>query len=155
MACGLLFALQGVTCAQSQSWGQGKFVVIDKTRQLLMAYQNTRLVLSCRISTGRHDEWTPNGEFRAGEKFLMHYSTLFQHAPMPYSVQVSGNIFIHGFAEVPPWPASHGCIRVPLTGANPARAFFYWVERGTPIRIQGKWRERIITHDDLVLENRK
>ena len=77
--------------------------------------------------------------FTAGDKFRMHYSKLYHHAPMPYSVQVTGNIFIHGFSYVPRWPASHGCIRVPLTGDNPARRFYEWVEFGTPIEISGRW----------------
>jgi lipoprotein-anchoring transpeptidase ErfK/SrfK len=54
---------------------------------------------------------------------------------MPWSVQVRGNIFIHGFTVVPDYPASHGCIRMPLTGSNPAKKFFHWVEPGTPIKI--------------------
>jgi hypothetical protein len=116
-----------------------KYVLVDKTNQLLTAYEGDRLVFSCRISTGRQNLWTPNGDYHAGDKYLMHYSTLFHHAAMPYSVQVNGNIFIHGFADVPPWPASHGCIRMPLDGGNPARKFFYWVNTGTPIRIIGEW----------------
>jgi lipoprotein-anchoring transpeptidase ErfK/SrfK len=69
----------------------------------------------------------------------MHYSRLYHHAPMPYSVHVYGNVFIHGFSYVPPWPASHGCIRMPLDGNNPAKRFYEWVDPGTPIDIVGQW----------------
>jgi lipoprotein-anchoring transpeptidase ErfK/SrfK len=82
---------------------------------------------------------TPSGKFTAGVKLRMHYSRLYDNAPMPYSVQVNGNYFIHGFTSVPDRPASHGCIRVPLTGENPAKLFFEWVEPGTPIEITGEW----------------
>jgi lipoprotein-anchoring transpeptidase ErfK/SrfK len=58
---------------------------------------------------------------------------------MPWSVQVNGNYFIHGFTSVPDRPASHGCIRLPLTGDNPAKRFFDWVAPGTPIEITGDW----------------
>lgn len=116
-----------------------KRVEIDKTRQVLRAYQGGRLVFQSRISTGRWNRSTPNGHFAAGDKFRMHYSRLYHHAPMPYSVQVTGNVFIHGFSYVPPWPASHGCIRVPLDGKNPAKWFFGWVEPGTPIEVFGQW----------------
>ncbi len=58
---------------------------------------------------------------------------------MPWSVQVHENIFIHGFRKVPRRPASHGCIRLPLTGANPAKWFYHWIDLGTPIRIRGHW----------------
>jgi lipoprotein-anchoring transpeptidase ErfK/SrfK len=113
--------------------GAAKRVEIDKTRQTLRAYDGDRLVLETRISTGKWDKSTPNGHFEAGEKQRMHYSKLFHNAPMPFSVEVTGNIFIHGFSSVPHSPASHGCIRLPLDGDNPARRFYEWVEPGTPI----------------------
>ncbi len=59
---------------------------------------------------------------------------------MPYSVQISGNYVIHGFNSVPNRSASHGCIRLPLTVANPARMFYEWVSPGTPVTIMGRWR---------------
>ncbi|MDD5350826.1 MAG: L,D-transpeptidase [Chthoniobacteraceae bacterium] len=120
--------------------GGPKSVVVDKGRQELRAYEGNRLVLSTRISTGRRGRETPNGRFRAQSKSLMHYSRLYDNAPMPYSVQIAGNYFIHGFFSVPDHPASHGCIRVPLSGSNPARQFYDWVEPGTPVAIVGSWR---------------
>lgn len=55
---------------------------------------------------------------------------------MPYSVNYSGNYFIHGFSSVPDYPASHGCIRMPLDAAP---EFYKWVSPGTPITVTGKW----------------
>ena len=122
-------------------WGGGaKFVVVDKARQELRAYEGNRVVLATRISTGRRGRETPNGRFRARSKSLMHYSRLYDNAPMPYSVQIAGNFFIHGFSSVPDYPASHGCVRVPLSGGNPARQFYDWVDTGTPVAIVGSWR---------------
>lgn len=118
-----------------------KRVEIDKTNQVLRAFEGDRLVFQSRISTGRGRKSTPNGTYTAGDKFPMHYSRLYERAPMPYSVQVSGNIFIHGFKYVPGHPASHGCIRLPLEegDGNPAKQFYEWVETGTPIEISGDW----------------
>jgi lipoprotein-anchoring transpeptidase ErfK/SrfK len=114
--------------------GQVKRVEINLTEQRLRAYEGRRLVLNTNISSGRNRA-TPTGRFKAGYKDADHYSSLYHNAPMPWSVQVSGNIFIHGFSSVPDYPASHGCIRLPLTGRNPAKRFFEWVEAGTPILI--------------------
>lgn len=117
-----------------------KRVKIDRSGQRLRAWQGDLLVLETPVSTGRSGRRTPSGTFTAGPyKSRMHYSSLYNNAPMPYSVQVSGNIFIHGFGSVPERPASHGCIRVPLEGANPARWFYEWVDRGTPIHVTGRW----------------
>lgn len=145
--CAAAFAaLMGAGCApraEASLWhsrpqaGGPKSVVIDKGRQELLAYEGNRLVLSTRISTGRRGRETPSGRFRAQGKSLMHYSRLYDNAPMPYSVQIAGNYFIHGFSSVPNYPASHGCIRVPVSGGNPARQFYEWVDVGTPVRIVG------------------
>jgi lipoprotein-anchoring transpeptidase ErfK/SrfK len=116
-----------------------KRVEVDKTHQMLRAYEGGHVVLETRISTGKWDKSTPNGQFQAGPKERMHYSRLFHNAPMPYAVQVHDDVFIHGFTSVPHHPASHGCIRLPLDGDNAARRFFEWIEPGTPIEISGQW----------------
>ena len=132
-----LAALMGATgellAAQT---GSGKRVVINKTDQTLRAYENGHLVFKSRVSTGKEGKQTPSGNFRAESKSRMHRSRLYNNAPMPYSVQFSGNYFIHGFSSVPNRPASHGCIRLPL---NEAPTFYNWVTPGTPITVTGKW----------------
>lgn len=108
---------------------------VSLSEQRLRAWQGERLVLLCRISSGRNGR-TPKGDFHAGSyKARRHYSSLYDNAPMPWSVQVKGNVFIHGFSSVPDYPASHGCIRVPLKEGNPAKFFYEWVEPGTPIKV--------------------
>jgi lipoprotein-anchoring transpeptidase ErfK/SrfK len=136
-----------------------KTVIVDKSRQSLMAYQGARLVLATHVSTGREGHGTPNGHFAAGPaKERMHRSKLYNFAPMPWSVQVDGNVFIHGYTSVPNRPASHGCIRMPLTRGNPARYFFNWVDVGTPVTIQGVWSARYASrhgHSRLALRHRR
>lgn len=126
------------------SWGAIRCVVvagekrveINLTRQELIAYQGDLELIRTPISSGRRGYRTPTGTFTAGPaKHRMHYSTLYENSPMPYSIQVSGNIFLHGYHSVPRYPASHGCIRVPLKGWNPAKWLFDWTDVGTEIRI--------------------
>lgn len=113
----------------------GKRVEISLAKQQLTAWQGARQVLQTRISSGRGGS-TPAGSFKAGPyKARRHYSSRYNNAPMPWSVQVNGHVFIHGFTSVPDYPASHGCIRLPLTDGNPAKFFYEWVDRGTPVRI--------------------
>jgi hypothetical protein len=121
-----------------------KRVEIDKNQQELRAWQGKRLVMKSKISTGKMGHRTPNGTYRAGPiKARMLRSRLYNDAPMPWSVQVTGNYLIHGYPSVPNRPASHGCIRMPLEGGNPAKWFYHWVDIGTPIRIKGRWRNEI------------
>ena len=41
-----------------------------------------------------------------------------------------GGYAIHGYADVPNYPASHGCLRVPIPNA---RQIYDWVDIGDPI----------------------
>lgn len=112
-----------------------KRVLVDLEARRLKSWQGQRLVLDCHISAGPGRR-TPAGSFTAGPyKSRYHYSSRYRNAPMPYSVQITGNIFVHGFRSVPDYPASRGCIRMHLDQGNPARFFYEWVDRGVPIRI--------------------
>lgn len=113
-----------------------KRIEIDKTNQVLRAFDGNQLVQETPISTGKQGKATPNGDFQTGAKYRMHRSRLYQNAPMPYSIQVAGNYFIHGFKSVPEHPASHGCIRMPV---EEAEKLYNWVEPGTPVHITGRW----------------
>ena len=106
----------------------------------MRAWEGDRLVLDTRISSGRKGKETPKGTFRAGPfKTPLNISRKYGNARMPWTVQVYRDVCIHGFESVPPHAASHGCIRVPLTGRNPARWFYDWVTVGTPVIIADEW----------------
>ncbi len=134
----LLKAIFGGTAGATGSSGKtnrAKRVEIDLTKQQLKAYEGNRIVLKTNISSGRTGN-TPTGNFKAGPyKSAVHYSSLYHNAPMPWSVQITGHIFIHGFSVVPSYPASKGCVRVPIDGRNPAKRLFNWIDIGTPIRV--------------------
>src|SRR5689334_17200228 len=110
LMCVLTLLIFTLSC---QRHSAGKRVEVDKTNQVLRAYAGDKLVLESPVSTGKEGHSTPNGTFAAGEKSRMHHSGLYENAPMPYSVDLGGGYFIHGFNSVPAHPASHGCIRLP------------------------------------------
>jgi lipoprotein-anchoring transpeptidase ErfK/SrfK len=117
-----------------------KRVFINKKAQMLVGYQGQWTVFRSRVSTGRAAKQTPTGIFKVqGYKNPLHRSRLYNGAEMPWAVQIVGNIFVHGFKSVPGRASSSGCIRLPITGRNPARWFYYWVEPQTPVTVLGKW----------------
>jgi lipoprotein-anchoring transpeptidase ErfK/SrfK len=117
-----------------------KRVAVNRATQRLRAWQGHRLVLTTRVSTGRRGYETPRGSFRAGPiKAPLLISRKYSDAKMPWSVQVHGDVLIHGFPSVPPRAASHGCIRMPLSGGNPARWFYDWIDLGTLITVADRW----------------
>lgn len=135
-ALALLFAACALSAEHSAP--ESKHVVIDQTEQVLRAYEGDRMVFESRVSTGRRN-WTPNGNYQVRGKERMRYSIKYHNAPMPYSLHLEGNYFIHGYTHVPDHPASYGCIRLPLVNGNPAKTFYEWAEIGTPVIIRGQW----------------
>jgi hypothetical protein len=117
-----------------------KRVVVDRSKQQLIARQGQRIVLKAPISTGVEGHNTPLGTFGAGPmKRPLHRSRRYHNVPMRWAIQVEGNVFIHGFAKVGNRPSSHGCIRLPVTHGNPAKWLYDWVEIGTPITVASNW----------------
>lgn len=117
-----------------------KRVAVNRARQQLRAWQGSRLVLATRVSTGKRGDETPRGSYKAGPlKTRMLISRKYDDAEMPWSVQVRGSVMIHGSKSVPRYAASHGCIRVPLSGQNPAKWIYDWIDLGTPIVIADRW----------------
>jgi hypothetical protein len=81
------------------------------------------------ISHGLPQFPTPAGSFRVTYKDQNHLSTLFNDAPMPYSVFFNGGIAFHqGSVRV----LSHGCIHLP---AAAARAFFANLRPGDLVQV--------------------
>lgn len=116
-----------------------KSVFVDLKSQVLWARQGKRLVYRWEVSSGRQGKETPTGAYRALGKEPMHISTLYG-SPMPFSIHVTGNIYIHGSAQFSSTPGSHGCIRLPLMETrNIAEEFYNWIDVGTPIRVRGAY----------------
>ena len=89
-------------------------VWIDKSEQQMTVYIDYAAAYRWPVSTARAGKETPNGTYRPQLLKRMHYSTLYDNAPMPYSIFFSGDYAIHGTTETQRLgcPASAGCIRL-------------------------------------------
>jgi hypothetical protein len=88
----------------------GDHLEVDKSRQVLLVVRGGRVALIVPVSTGG-GYWTPEGRFAIGRKIP-------GYDPSPLGVLYKpmyfvGGYAIHGNPSVPPYPASHGCVRVP------------------------------------------
>ena len=118
-------------------------LTIDLTAQRVMVYRDGALIAASAISTGSMGRVTPTGVFTILEKKVMHRSTTYDDAPMPYMQRLtSKGIAIHA-RDLPGYPASHGCIRLP----NEFAKLLYGVtELGTQV---------MITDDAEIAERRR
>src|SRR5262249_47141853 len=87
-------------------------VNIDKSSQRMSVIVNGEHRYTWAVSTGIYG--TPSGTFRPQSLVRYHRSTLYNNAPMPYSIFYDGNVAIHGTTHVSQLggPASRGCIRL-------------------------------------------
>jgi len=106
-------------------------VEVDLGRQVLMFVDDTGAVSRVLpISTGNGKKFvaegwereaiTPTGRFRVSTKI-----SGWHKSPMGmlfYPSYIVGGIAIHGAPSVPVYPASHGCIRVPMFAAKQVSA---------------------------------
>jgi N-acetylmuramoyl-L-alanine amidase len=94
--------------------GAGDYLEVDKSRQLLMEVRDGKVDRVIHVSTGATGN-TPVGTWRVYRE-VFGWDWVLYH-PM-YFLR---GFAIHGYPSVPPWPASHGCVRVPLWLANGLR----------------------------------
>ena len=107
-------------------------LTIDLTAQRVMVYRDGALIAASAISTGTMGRETPTGVFTILEKKVMHRSTTYDNAPMPYMQRLTTKgIAIHA-GDLPGYPASHGCIRLPNEFA---KLLYAATDIGTPVMI--------------------
>jgi len=88
-------------------------VVVSLDEQRAFVYRNGVLAGVSTVSTGKKGHETPTGVFTILQKNQEHYSNLYNNAPMPYMQRLTwGGIALHA-GNLPGYPASHGCIRLP------------------------------------------
>jgi len=107
-------------------------VVISLSDQLAYLYRGDTLMAVAAISTGRDDKPSPTGIFSVLEKKPFYRSKKYDNAPMPWMERIDQyGIALHGGYN-PGYPASHGCIRLPLTFA---KKLYGVTDVGTPVYI--------------------
>lgn len=93
-------------------------MTIDLRTQHAIVYRDGARIGDTRVSTGKPGYRTPTGTFTVLEKERVHHSNRYDNAPMPYMQRLTWyGVALHA-GHVPNYPASHGCIRMPLKFAQ-------------------------------------
>lgn len=87
--------------------------VISLATQRAVLYRNGVPIAITTVSTGRPGHRTPTGIFTVLQRAAVHYSSIYRGAPMPHMQRLTSyGVALHG-GDLPGYPASHGCIRLP------------------------------------------
>ncbi len=107
-------------------------VVISLGDQMAYLYRGDVLVAAATISTGKDAKPTPTGIFSVLDKKPFYRSKKYDNAPMPFMQRIDRyGVALHGGYN-PGYPASHGCIRLPLAFA---KKLYGTTDLGTPVYI--------------------
>jgi lipoprotein-anchoring transpeptidase ErfK/SrfK len=130
-------ALKVATTPQARP-AQSRTVEIDLRRQVLFVVSGGRVTWAFNTSTGggyvyyhdgqRHVAVTPTGVFEVTRQV-----DGWDHSPLGWLWRpkyFNGGVAVHGYEEVPAYPASHGCVRVGIDAMN-----WLWtaIPVGTPV----------------------
>jgi lipoprotein-anchoring transpeptidase ErfK/SrfK len=94
--------------------------IISLPVQRCSVYRNGVLIGVSTVSTGKAGHRTPTGVFTVLQKHIDHRSNLYNSAPMPYMQRLTWTGIAMHAGNLPGFPASHGCVRMPLTFAKRA-----------------------------------
>lgn len=93
-------------------------IIVALARQRAYVFRNGVLIGVSTASTGKAGHVTPTGVFTVLQKQIDHKSNLYSDAPMPFMQRLTWDgIALHA-GNLPGYPASHGCIRLPLAFAK-------------------------------------
>jgi lipoprotein-anchoring transpeptidase ErfK/SrfK len=97
---------------------QGPLIIaISIDQQKVRVYDANGLFAESPVSTGMKGHSTPMGVFSVIQKNKMHRSNIYSGAPMPFMQRITwSGVALHA-GVLPGYPASHGCIRMPMAFA--------------------------------------
>jgi L,D-transpeptidase catalytic domain len=126
-------------------------IIVSIPEQRVFVYRNGIRIGVSTCSTGKPGHETPTGVFTILEKDKNHHSSTYNDAPMPNMNRLTWNgVALHA-GNLPGYPASHGCVRLPVKFSE---VLFGVTHVGTPVILAGSHTDpKEVTHPGLVLSD--
>src|SRR6202789_3372700 len=123
--------------------------IVSLPDQRVYVYRNGLRIAASSCSTGKLGHRTPTGVFKILQKDKNHHSSTYNNAPMPYLNRLTwSGIALHA-GQLPGYPASHGCVRLPKDFAE---LLFGVTKLGMTVVIaDDKSQPEEVTHPGMVL----
>src|SRR6516162_5099034 len=107
-------------------------IAVSIGRQQVKIYDANGFFAAAPVSTGMPGHPTPMGVFSVIQKHKFHHSNIYSGAPMPFMQRITwSGVAIHA-GVLPGHPASHGCIRMPMSFAV---KMWNWTKMGARVII--------------------
>src|SRR5438094_465820 len=130
---------------------QGPLIIaVSIDQQKVRIYDTNGLFAESPVSTGMKGHSTPMGVFSVIQKHKMHRSNIYSGAPMPYMQRITWSGVAMHAGVLPGYPASHGCIRMPMAFAI---KMWNWTKMGARVVVTpGEMTPASFSHPLLVTQ---
>jgi lipoprotein-anchoring transpeptidase ErfK/SrfK len=130
---------------------QGPLIIaISIDRQKVRVYDANGFFAESPVSTGMKGHPTPMGVFSIIQKHKLHHSNIYSGAPMPFMQRITWSGVAMHAGVLPGYPASHGCIRMPMAFAV---KMWNWTKMGARVIVTpGEMSPANFSHPLLVAE---
>ena len=93
-------------------------VIVSLPEQRMYVYRNGVRIGRSTVSTGKKGHTTPTGVFTVLQKKVDHESSIYKGAKMPHMQRLTWSGIAMHAGELPGYPASAGCVRLPIDFAE-------------------------------------
>jgi lipoprotein-anchoring transpeptidase ErfK/SrfK len=130
---------------------QGPLIIaISIDQQKVRVYDANGFFAESPVSTGMKGHPTPMGVFSIIQKHKLHHSNIYSGAPMPFMQRITWSGVAMHAGVLPGYPASHGCIRMPMAFAV---KMWNWTKMGARVIVTpGEMSPANFSHPLLVAE---
>lgn len=120
----------------SQSTKGNTRLIIDIADQKGYLLVNGKVAVETPVSTARPGKYTPRGSFSMTQRVRSGKVSTIYGVEMPYWMRLSGSVFGVHAGHLPGYPASAGCVRLPMSAAE---VIFNHTTYGTKVNVYSKW----------------
>jgi len=125
-------------------------IAVSIEQQKVRVYDSNGVFAESPVSTGMKGHSTPMGVFSVIQKHKLHHSNIYSNAPMPYMQRITWSGVAMHAGVLPGYPASHGCIRMPMAFAM---KMWNWTRMGARVIVTpGQITPASFTHPLLVAQ---
>lgn len=124
-------ALANAKRPKPQKSGPAKRIEVYRQKGVTLLIRDGKTRRAVHTSSGAPSTPTPSGNYSVFRKEKNSWSVPFQQW-LPYASYFNAGIAFHEYAQVPTYPASHGCVRVP---SPEARYVYRFATIGTAVTV--------------------
>ncbi|MEM9017420.1 MAG: L,D-transpeptidase family protein, partial [Verrucomicrobiota bacterium] len=114
-------------------------VIVDVANQRAYLLVDNMVAIDTAVSTARSGKETPRGEFKITERVAQGKTSTIYGCDLPYWQRLDGSAIGMHVGDLPGYPASAGCIRLPVSVAP---IMFDNTTSGTTVAVVDNWDQR-------------